>query len=156
MSILVLAGNKLIFSPVANRWLCFLFALETQLIIQGCFSFCWAILSESRPFLSFPPSANRLHMELDEGQRKRFPSGSVCLPKSPPCVVESCFPAEPWTLACTWEVVNELLVLLCLHVQLLPSLLNWLHLNQEIFHFYSSHSLPNLSDGELSKRLCGA
>ena len=48
-------------------------------------------------------------------------------------MMEPCFPGEGWTPACWWEVVNEFLILLCLHVQLLLYLLNCLFLKSWVF-----------------------
>lgn len=158
MFLLLLVGKKLIISPVANRWLCSGFVLEALLIIQGNFPFCWTILMQSQGLfcLSHPPPASRLHVPSwvkDEGWRMKeemFPVVVFVLPSHchvwwSPAVLE---------VAEHWEVVNELLVLLCLHVQLLVSLLRWLIWTHETFHFHSS--LPKLSDGELNKRLYGA
>jgi len=53
--VLVLAGIELIFFPVASTGLCFRFVLETALIIQGCFCYCWAELAQSQgPSCSSP------------------------------------------------------------------------------------------------------
>ena len=60
-------------------------------------------------------------------------SDGVCLPKSPLRVMEPCFPGDGCTPACRWEVGNEFLVLLCLHVWLLLYLLNCLYLNPRVF-----------------------
>lgn len=43
---LVLAGIELTLSAVASMGLCFGFVLETTLITQGCFSYCWAGLAQ--------------------------------------------------------------------------------------------------------------
>ena len=47
--------------------------------------------------------------------------------------MEPCFPGDGWTPACRWEVVNEFLVLFCLHAWLLLYLLNCLYLNPRVF-----------------------
>lgn len=114
MFMLLLAGKKLIFSPVANMWLCSGFVLEALLIIQGSFPFCWAILMQSQGLfcLSHPPAASRLHVPSwvkaegwrlkAEGWRMKdegdVPSGGDCPPESLSCVVESCSPGGGWTL----------------------------------------------------------
>jgi len=46
--VLVLAGVELIFFIVAIMGLCFGFVLETVLVIQGCFSYCRAGLTQSQ------------------------------------------------------------------------------------------------------------
>lgn len=63
-----------------------------------------------------------------------------------------CFPERGWTSVCWWKVVNELLVLLCMQVQILLPLMNNLCLNLWfltlfIFHFslpshYGGNELP--------------
>jgi len=45
---LVLAGVELIFFIAASMELCCGFVLETVLIIQGCFSYCWAALKQTQ------------------------------------------------------------------------------------------------------------
>lgn len=40
LSVLVLAGVKLVFFTVAGMSLCFGFVLETVVIMQGCFPYC--------------------------------------------------------------------------------------------------------------------
>ena len=47
--------------------------------------------------------------------------------------MEPCFSGDGWTPACWWEVVNEFLALLCLHMWLLLYLLNCLYLNPCVF-----------------------
>ena len=47
-SVLVLAGIELIFFIVASMGMCFAFVLRTVLIAQGCFSYCWAVLTQSQ------------------------------------------------------------------------------------------------------------
>ena len=51
--VLVLAGTELIFFIVANMGLCFGFVLKTVLIIQECFSYCWAVLTQSQGLCCF-------------------------------------------------------------------------------------------------------
>ena len=58
--VLVLAWIELIFFIVASMRLCFGFVLETVLIIQGCFRYCWAVLTQSRPFLLLTPPHQRV------------------------------------------------------------------------------------------------
>ena len=48
LGVLVLAGVELIFLIVASMGLSFGFVLETVLITQGCFSYCWAVLTQSQ------------------------------------------------------------------------------------------------------------
>ena len=50
--------------------------------------------------------------------------------------MEPCFPGDGWTPACPWEVVNEFLVLLCLHARLLLYLLNCSYLNPWVLHSF--------------------
>lgn len=134
MFMLVLAGEELIFSPVANVavfWIC-----SGNTVDNSRF-----ILTEWGPFLPLPASSQQgeagctwsCTWSWAKDRAGDVPSAGVCLPRWPWCVVESCFPAHGWTLTCKWEVVNELLVLLCLHVQLLLSLLSWIHLNSQNF-----------------------
>ena len=51
--VLVLAGIELIFFTVASMELCFGFLLKTVLIILGCFSYCWAVLTHSQGLFCF-------------------------------------------------------------------------------------------------------
>ena len=51
--VLVLAGIELIFFTVASMGLHFGFALETVLIIQRCFPYCWAVLTQSQGLSCF-------------------------------------------------------------------------------------------------------
>ena len=67
-SALVLAGIELIFFVVANMVLCFGFVLEAVLVIQGCFPYCWAVITQSQGLFCFSPqpTSERLggHKEL--------------------------------------------------------------------------------------------
>jgi len=45
---LVLAGIQLFFFIVVSAELCFGFVLKTVLIVQGCFSYYWAVLTQSQ------------------------------------------------------------------------------------------------------------
>jgi len=45
---LVLGGTELNFFIVANMGLCLEFALKTVLIRQGCFNYCWAMLTQGQ------------------------------------------------------------------------------------------------------------
>jgi len=47
-------------------------------------------------------------------------------------MTKPCFPGDDRTPACRWEVVNEFLILLCLHEQLLLYLLNCLYLSLQV------------------------
>lgn len=47
---LVWSGVELIFFTVSDLGLCFEFVLETELITQGCFYFCWSGLTQSQDF----------------------------------------------------------------------------------------------------------
>ena len=53
--VLVLAGIELIFFVVACMGLCFGFVLQTVLMIQGCFSYCWAVLTQHQGLFCFSP-----------------------------------------------------------------------------------------------------
>ena len=53
--VLVLAGIELIFFIVASTGLCFGFVLKTVLIIQGCFHYCRAVLTQSQGLFCFSP-----------------------------------------------------------------------------------------------------
>lgn len=67
------------------------------------------------------------------------------LPMSALEMMESCFPEDGWMLACSWDAVNEFLVLLYLCLWLLHCLLKCLYLSTKIFSFFffcSSNSLP--------------
>lgn len=44
--IVVWAGTELIFFIVAHTVLCFEFVTETPLMTQGCFSYCWKVLTQ--------------------------------------------------------------------------------------------------------------
>ena len=52
---LVLAGTELIFFTVSSMRLCSGFVLKTVLIIQRCFSHCWAVLTQSQGLFCFSP-----------------------------------------------------------------------------------------------------
>jgi len=49
-TVLVLGGLQLIFFIAASMRLCFGFLLKTVLIVQGCFRYCWAVLTQSQGF----------------------------------------------------------------------------------------------------------
>ena len=66
------------------------------------------------------------------------------------------FPGDGWTPACRWEVVNEFLVLLCLHAWLLLYLLTCLYLNPRVFSLFLCRFSPPSHQGGVSERLCGA
>ena len=53
--VLVLAEIELFFLIVPGMELCFGSVLVTVLIIKGWFIYCWAVLTESRPFLLLTP-----------------------------------------------------------------------------------------------------
>ena len=60
-----LAGIELIFFIAAHLWLCFGSMTKTVLITQGCFSYCWAVLTQHQVFCFFSlsgaaPPASRL------------------------------------------------------------------------------------------------
>ena len=55
LHVLVWAGIDLIFFPIASMGLCFGFVLETVLITQGCFRYCWAVLTQSQGLFCFSP-----------------------------------------------------------------------------------------------------
>jgi len=44
---------ELFFFTVADMGPCFEFVLETVLIIRGCFSCCWTVLTQSQGLFSF-------------------------------------------------------------------------------------------------------
>jgi len=50
---MVLAGVELNFFTVAGMGLCFEFVLKTVLIIQRCFHYCWAVLTQRQGFFCF-------------------------------------------------------------------------------------------------------
>lgn len=52
---LVLSGRELIFFTVACRGLCFWFVTLPVLITQGCFVYCWAVLTPYHSIPHFPP-----------------------------------------------------------------------------------------------------
>ena len=52
---LVLARIELICLIIASMGLCFGFVLETVLIIQGCFHYCWAVLTQSQGLFCLSP-----------------------------------------------------------------------------------------------------
>ena len=54
-NMLVLSGTELIFFLVASMGLCFGFVLKTVFIIQGCFSYCWAVLTQSQGLFCSSP-----------------------------------------------------------------------------------------------------
>lgn len=59
-------------------------------------------------------------------------------------IMESCFHGDGWMLACPWDSVNELFVLLYLCLWLLHYLLKCLYLRTQIFpFFFSSNSLSH-------------
>lgn len=124
--VLVCAGTQLIFSTVAGIGVCLRFAMETVLIRQGWFSYCWAVLTEARHFL-FLTSApqwrctrnwegaqsgqltegichsiwgHAQHMKLGKkkGERDVW-SDSICLPKSLLSMMKPIFPGCGWTLS---------------------------------------------------------
>ena len=55
MSVLVLAQIELIFFTVASMGLCFWFVPKPVLITQGCFSYRWAVLTQSQGLFCFSP-----------------------------------------------------------------------------------------------------
>ena len=50
---LVTVLTVLFFFTVLGIGLCFEFVLKTVLIIQGCFSYCWAVLTQSQSLFCF-------------------------------------------------------------------------------------------------------
>lgn len=57
--------------------------------------------------------------------------------------LEPCSPGNSWTSACRWGTMNELLILLFLHAQLLLTYWTVLNLTHKFSCFYPSHSLPH-------------
>ena len=55
---MVLAGIELIFFIVPRTRLCFGFVLKKELIIQGCFSYCWAVLTQCQGLFCFSHRPN--------------------------------------------------------------------------------------------------
>jgi len=51
--VLLLAGVELIFSIIACTVLWFGFVIKTVLVTQGCFSYCWAVLTEHQGLFCF-------------------------------------------------------------------------------------------------------
>lgn len=68
---------------------------------------------------------------------------AVCLPKCALCEWRPCFPGSARTSPCRWQVVNEILFLLCLHTQLFLYLLNSCYL--DLISFYFPFLFPFLS-----------
>lgn len=56
----VLAGIQFIFSTVPGMGLYFGFVLKTELLTPGYFNYCWAVLTQSRPFLFVIPPHQRV------------------------------------------------------------------------------------------------
>lgn len=67
LGVLDLAGAELNVFTVAGVGLCFGFALEPTLKIQGCFSYCWVVLTQSQePFcFSLHPTSNQSQLVRD-------------------------------------------------------------------------------------------
>lgn len=157
--------------------LCFGFVLKTLLIIQECFSYCWAVLIESRPFSvshSTPP-ASRLGIpkDLEEDrstianpyrpQGYSIPQG-VILRKKKPGARGVC--AVCLLLLGDWLIIGHLLVSSCFffcitHISwvwfslsFLPLFfflffkLTYLYLNPKFLHFYPFTSLFDTSQWE--------
>jgi len=57
--VLILSEIELIFFIVASMRLCFGFVLKTVLITQTCFSYCWAVLTQSQGLFCFPHYTTR-------------------------------------------------------------------------------------------------
>lgn len=72
-----------------------------------------------------------LSVESWEKKQEGRASGAVpfYLSKSPLHMVEPCLPGDDWTAACQWEVLNEILVLLCLRARPSSYILNCLFLD---------------------------
>lgn len=122
LSVLVLAGVKLVFFTVAGMRLCFGFLLETVVIMWGCFPYCWAGFLQSQGLFCLSPHptneqpgcaqvAGRGHspgqltqgifyaiwcqsqdIKLEEKGGKGVRSGGISLPKSVLHMREPCFP----------------------------------------------------------------
>lgn len=45
------------FLPVISMGLCFALVLKTVLITQGCFCYCWAVLTQSQSFSASHPTS---------------------------------------------------------------------------------------------------
>lgn len=67
------------------------------------------------------------------GERGDICGNAICLPKQLLCVLRPCFSGSVWASASQWEVANEFVFLLCLHIELLLSILNCHYLNQWVF-----------------------
>ena len=59
MNVLVLVGMELICFLVAGIVLCFGFSMKRTLIMQGCFSYWWAVLTQSQGLFCFSLHATR-------------------------------------------------------------------------------------------------
>lgn len=82
--------------------------------------------------------------EKEEKVRGTVEKMAFCLTMSLLQMMESCFHGDGWMLACLWDSVNELLVLLYLCLWLLHYLLKCLYLRIKIFSFFfSSNSLSH-------------
>lgn len=68
-AVLVLARIGLIFFIVAGMGLCFGFLLETALLIQGCSSYCSAVLTNPQEFFSRALAGGALHTAGTAGPR---------------------------------------------------------------------------------------
>lgn len=132
--------------------------LKTVLIIQGCFRCCWVVLAQSQGLflLLTPPYRQRgwgctvrrghswnSQSQLTQGilqpiwcHDQHIKEKRCCLSyQLTTGVLEPCFPGDTWAPACVWEVVNEFLIFLYLHAQLLLYLLNCLYLNPLVLSF---------------------
>jgi len=60
-TVLVWAGIELNLFVVTSMGLCFGFVLKMVLIIQGCFSYCWAVLTQCQGLLcsSYHPTSEQ-------------------------------------------------------------------------------------------------
>jgi len=68
VSVLILAGVELIFFIVSSIRLCLEIVFKAVLIIQGYFSYCWAVLTQNQGLSAFhnalPPSRLGVHKKL--------------------------------------------------------------------------------------------
>ena len=165
--ILVWTGTELVFFEVACVGLCFGFMVERVLITKACLLLSSACTA-SRPFFLTPPHQRvgwgctrswegtqlgqltptdqkdvpyhmMSHSAIKTGGRTKKGGMFRVMALR---MMKPCFPGDGQMPACQWEVVTELLILLCLHVQLLLCLLNCLYLIPQVFSLLPSQFLP--------------
>jgi len=90
--VLLFTGIELFFFVVASMGLRFEFVLKSVLIMQGCFSYCWAVVTqESSPFLLLIPSPQRIGWWCKRSWEKtQLEQPTTAAQRDIPCHMISC------------------------------------------------------------------